>query len=177
MQEIIITNRHLCQGNLLDALSKALIHKPFAVLLREKDLPADKYIALTREVDRLCRAQGVPLIPHTHPVPGIPRLHLPFHLATKEQAEQFQLSLSIHCVEEARRAEELGAAFVIAGHVFDTQCKPGLAPRGLDFLREVCSSVNIPVFAIGGITGQNAQRCIDAGAAGVCRMSYWMQSL
>jgi len=174
MHEIIITNRHLCKGNLLNALENALIHKPFAVLLREKDLPADKYIALAREIVSLCDSQGVPLIPHTHAVPGISRLHLPFHLATREQAEAHSLSLSIHSVEEARRAAELGAAFVIAGHIFATQCKPGLPPRGLDFLREVCASVDIPVFAIGGITGENAQSCINAGAAGVCRMSHWM---
>jgi thiamine-phosphate pyrophosphorylase len=176
MLDIVITNRLLCKGNFLDAIEKALIHKPFAVILREKDLPRDKYIALTKDVNRLCEAHGVPLITHSLAVPGIPRLHMPFHMATEQLAREFQLSLSIHSVEEARTAEALGASFVIAGHVFATQCKPGLPPRGINFLREVCESVAIPVFAIGGITGDHAQACIDAGAAGVCRMSYWMEA-
>ena len=175
MLDIVITNRHLCKGNFLVAIEKALVHKPFAMLLREKDLPRDKYITLTGAVDRICKAHGVPLIPHTHVVPGIPRLHLPVALADKQKAEMFDLSLSVHSLEEARRAEEMGAAFVIAGHIFATQSKAGLPPRGLDFLREVCGSVRIPVFAIGGITSGNAQLCIDAGAAGACRMSYWME--
>jgi len=152
-----------------------LTHKPFALILREKDLPRDKYIAFTHEVNRLCKAQDVPLIPHTFQVPGIARLHVPFHMASEQLAAECMLSVSVHSVEEAQKAEEFGATFVIAGHIFDTQSKPGVPARGLDFLREVCGSVTVPVFAIGGITGDNAQSCVDAGAAGVCRMSYWME--
>lgn len=175
MLDIIVTNRHLCKGDFLDIIEKALIHKPFALLLREKDLPRDAYLALAEEVNRLCAAHGVPMIPHSIEVPGASRLHLPFHLANERLAGNYALSVSVHSVEEARRAEALGADFVIAGHIFETRSKPGIRPRGLDFLREICESVPIPVFAIGGITGQNAQQCMDAGAAGICRMSYWME--
>ena len=38
-----------------------------------------------------------------------------------------------------------------AGHIYATDCKQGLPPRGLDFLEEVCRAVDIPVWAIGGI--------------------------
>ena len=38
-----------------------------------------------------------------------------------------------------------------AGHIFATDCKKGLPPRGLDFLKNVCDAVLIPVYAIGGI--------------------------
>jgi len=174
MLNIVVTNRHLCKGNFLCTLEKTLKTKPFAVILREKDLPRDEYLALTAQVTHLCSAHGVRLIPHTHAVPGNNHLHLPFYLADEKKAELHHLSLSIHSVEEAKRAEQFGAAFVIAGHIFATQSKPNLPPRGLSFLREVCQSVQIPVFAIGGITHKNAQDCINAGAAGVCRMAYWM---
>lgn len=43
------------------------------------------------------------------------------------------VSTSIHKPEEALKAQELGADFVFAGHVFATDCKKGLPPRGLDF--------------------------------------------
>ena len=175
MLEIVVTNRSICKGDFLYTIEQALIHKPFALLLREKDLPPDKYLTLSGEVSRLCAARGVPMIAHTHPVPGVPRLHLPFHMASARLAREFTLSVSVHSVEEARQAESLGADFVIAGHIFETQCKPGFASRGLDFLRSVCESVRVPVFAIGGITVQNAAQCAAAGAAGICRMSYWME--
>jgi len=161
MREIVITNRRLCEGDFLYTIEKALYYKPWAVILREKDLTKDDYVALAKKVRPLCESHGVTLYSHTHAVPELP-LYLPFQ--------------SVHCVEEARAAQDMQADFIIAGHIFATQCKPGLAPRGLDFLREVCESVRIPVFAIGGITHENAQCCIDAGAAGLCRMSYWMQS-
>ena len=38
-----------------------------------------------------------------------------------------------------------------AGHIYVTDCMKGLAPRGLGFLKDVCSTVNVPVYAIGGI--------------------------
>ena len=39
-----------------------------------------------------------------------------------------------------------------------TDCKKGLAPRGLDFLKNVCDSVDIPVYAIGGINIDDGRR-------------------
>ena len=54
-------------------------------------------------------------------------------------------------------------------------CKKGLAPRGLDFLHEVCSSVKIPVYSIGRIHEENMESCIQSGAAGVCMMSEYMK--
>jgi len=175
MLEIAITNREICKENYFTQIRKVASYKPFSVLLREKDLEFDKYIALSSEANRICAAYGVPLIAHTHAVPGIRRLHVPFALASGELAREYSLSVSIHSPGEARRAEAMGAKLVIAGHIFATGSKPGVPPRGLGFLREVCESVRIPVFAIGGITTDNAKQCLDAGAAGICRMSYWME--
>lgn len=79
--------------------------------------------------------------------------------------------MSVHSVEQAVRAQQLGADFLIAGHIFPTDCKPGLPPRGLEFLGQVCRAVTIPVYAIGGITPENAPLAVKAGAAGVCIMS------
>lgn len=174
MLEIAVTNRNLCKGDYFTQIEKIASCKPYAVLLREKDLNFDKYYALSAEVSHICAAQGVPVIAHTHPVPGIGRLHVPFAAANEALARQFSLSVSVHSAEEAREAEAMGAVFVIAGHIFDTACKPGVSARGLDFLRTVCAAGTIPVFAIGGITEQNAPQCVEAGAAGVCRMSHWM---
>ena len=83
--------------------------------------------------------------------------------------------VSVHTVEEAINAERLGADGLIAGHIFVTDCKKGLAPRGLDFLKEVCDAVSIPVFAIGGIDEKNSQSVIDSGAFSVCMMSNLMK--
>ncbi|MCL2195283.1 MAG: thiamine phosphate synthase [Oscillospiraceae bacterium] len=171
MKEIVVTNRLLCSGDFMQQIEKALQSKPWGLLLREKDLPTAEYTALAAQVAPLCRAAGVKFIAY-HPHAG-DVVHMPFSRAESSIAQPF--SVSVHSVEEAVAAQSLGAALVIAGHIFATQSKAGLPPRGLDFLRAVCESVTIPVFAIGGVTEANARDCVAAGAAGVCRMSAWFR--
>ena len=54
------------------------------------------------------------------------------------------IGTSVHSVEDAIKAEQLGATYMTAGHIFATDCKKGLPPRGLDFLKNVCDAVGIP---------------------------------
>jgi thiamine-phosphate pyrophosphorylase len=78
------------------------------------------------------------------------------------------LGLSATAVAEAEAAERAGAAYVGAGPVWATPSKPDAdPPLGLEGLREICTAVQIPVVAIGGVDASNAGDCIRAGAAGV----------
>ena len=104
----------------------------------------------------------------------MPRLYLSLGELEANPALRQQeklLGVSIHAPEEALRAQALGADYVTAGHVFATDCKKGLPGRGLDFLRAVCSAVDIPVYAIGGIGQDNLAHVARTGAAGACLMS------
>lgn len=65
----------------------------------------------------------------------------------------------------------MGCTYITAGHIFETDCKRGLPGRGLEFLREVCRAVTIPVYAIGGIEPKRMAEIFAAGAAGACVMS------
>ena len=65
--------------------------------------------------------------------------------------------------------------YVVAGHIFKTDCKKGLEPRGLKFVENLSSVLNIPVFAIGGINERNSQSVINSGAFGLCMMSSLMK--
>ena len=109
-----------------------------------------------------------------------PYIHLSLFLL-KENSEKLSdflaVGCSIHSVEEAKEAQKLGATYLTAGHIYTTDCKKGLPPRGLDFLREVCNAVTIPVYAIGGIhagTGQ-IREVMECGASGACIMSEMMK--
>lgn len=85
---------------------------------------------------------------------------------------QFRIiGASCHSVGDALEAQALGCTYITAGHIFATDCKKGVPPRGLAFLREVCDSVSIPVYAIGGINEENYPQVLQAGAAGACIMS------
>jgi thiazole tautomerase (transcriptional regulator TenI) len=78
---------------------------------------------------------------------------------------------SVHSVEAAQKAAGEGADYLIAGTIFASRSHPDLPPAGLEFLREVCAAVTIPVLAIGGITPENAPDCLRAGAAGIAVLS------
>jgi thiamine-phosphate pyrophosphorylase len=78
------------------------------------------------------------------------------------------VGVSCHSVQSATDAERNGADYIFFGPVFATPSKVAYgAPQGLDRLTEVCSSVSIPVLAIGGITLDNVSDCLAAGAAGI----------
>ena len=110
---------------------------------------------------------------------GHPWIHLPLPILsglTKRERSFFdEIGSSVHSVEQAAQAEELGATYLVAGHIFSTDCKRGVPPRGLGFLGEICDSANVPVYGIGGITEENEKAVTEAGAEGVCVMSGCMQ--
>lgn len=157
---------------------------PAAVLLREKDLTETEYEDLARSVTAICETYGVPCILHTYAEAALrlkaEAVHLPLPILrglSEETKGNFRIfGTSCHSVEEALEAERLGCTYLIAGHIFDTDCKEDLPGRGLSFLRQVCESVSVPVLAIGGIRAENAADVRRAGAAGLCIMSSCMIS-
>ena len=104
-------------------------------------------------------------------------IHLSFSDFSAGLSEGFEtVGVSVHSIEEAVFVQSRGAAYITAGHIFPTDCKKGLPPRGVDFLREICTEVHIPVYAIGGITPENIHLVKASGAAGVCVMSGLMKA-
>ncbi len=170
---ICVTNRRLCEVPLEERVKELASLGVKKFILREKDLSEEEYTALAEKISGI---SGIELIVHNFPNAAkklsVSRLHLPLGLLSREICSEFEtVGVSVHSVEDAKTAEKLGASYVTAGHIFATDCKKGLAPRGLEFLKTVCGSVKIPVYAIGGITPENMQSCIDAGASAVCVMS------
>lgn len=182
MNLIAVTNRRLCQDQKEFLQRIAILAEELeegdAILLREKDLSPEEYTALAAKCAALCRNAKARLIFHTHtPSFSLAQIHLHTCLsefAAMKKSSDLLLSTSVHSAEEAKTAASLGAAFVIVGHIFPTDCKKGLPPRGLEFLRSVCAAVEIPVYAIGGITAERVPQVLAQGAAGVCVMSELM---
>ena len=175
MFRIAVTNRRLCQGDFLtrvESLAKGNIYQ--AVLLREKDLTREQYDVLAKEVLNICQKYGKKCILHSFPQVAVrlghPYLHLPLPLWQSLDRRE-----AARTREQLKQAVELGADYVIAGHIFATDCKKGVAPRGLDFLQSICQETNIPVYGIGGINRGNENAVLQAGAAGVCIMSGCMK--
>jgi thiamine-phosphate pyrophosphorylase len=117
------------------------------------------------DVALACGAAGAHL-PSNSPPPGLWRGIAP---------PGFLLGVSCHTVEETRLAETEGASYVLFAPVFEPISKRSLSPpAGLRKLAEACSAVRIPVWALGGITNENAGLCLAAGAAGVAGISLFL---
>ena len=85
---------------------------------------------------------------------------------------------SVHSLESAVKAAESGVDYLIFGPVFDTPSKRQYgAPQGSDALGAICRTVSVPVFAIGGITPENAPLCLAEGAYGVAALSLFTDTV
>ncbi len=82
-----------------------------------------------------------------------------------------KLVASCHSEAEAREALELGASAICLSHIFATDCKAGLAPRGLNLIRAVRGFYDGEIYALGGITPRNFVSVLRAGADRIAVMS------
>ena len=83
-------------------------------------------------------------------------------------ARVFLIGVSCHSLEAAKAAASGRADYLFFGPVFATPSKSAFGtPQGLERLAEVCRAVSLPVFAIGGVTLENASSCLAAGASGI----------
>lgn len=185
---IVITNRHLVQGDFLKQLEKVTKLHLHALILREKDLADDAYESLAKKVFDLCKREDITFFLHTKieiaRKIGCQNIHLSIPVLkglseTEKKAltEDFcEISISCHSMEDVEIAMAGGATQIILGTIFETECKKGVLGKGVEFVREICQKCPLPVYAIGGMDLQRLPLVIDAGAAGCCMMSGFMQT-
>ena len=84
---------------------------------------------------------------------------------------------SVHNRDEARTAigedRRNPPQYLVFSPVFNPQGKPGYAGVGIDALRDFVQYVQgrVPVYALGGITPERIEPCLDAGSYGVAVLS------
>ena len=74
---------------------------------------------------------------------------------------------SVHSLDAAINAEKSGVDYLIVGTIFPSNSHPGFTASGVDLIKNITSSISIPVFGIGGITHKNSDSVINNGAFGV----------
>lgn len=179
---VSVTAKPLCKDDFLQRIRKISDSEVQYIILREKYLSEQEYYSLAKEVLSVCNKEK--LIIHnfigTAESLGIKKIHLPFS-AFKELNGRRNFDIvgtSVHSVDDAAFARENGADYITAGNIYETDCKKGLKGKGVNFLRNVCEIVDIPVYAIGGINADTAsgfKAVTEKNFAGVCVMSLLMQ--
>lgn len=180
---VCVTAKQLCRGDFLEKVKRISESEVSCIILREKYLSEQEYYLLAKDVTKVCGADKLVLHNFTDVAIklGIRKIHLPFSEFKKlKQRQNFDvIGTSVHSTEDAIFAEKNGASYITAGNIFETDCKKGLKGKGIEFLQNMCDSVNIPVYAIGGINADTAKALADVNRknfAGVCVMSLLMQS-
>ena len=107
---------------------------------------------------------------------GIPvQLSSPYYESNVGELYGLSVWVSVHSINEVIRINNSDVDAIIAGHIYDTECKKGLPGRGIDFLTSIVEQVDVPVYAIGGIDEFNIEEVASAGASGACQMSFYMK--
>ena len=175
MLRYYITDRTLLGGNiprLLDNIERNSRAGVEYIQVREKDLSGRELLELTRAaLERVATTNTRILVNDRADVAvgaGAHGVHLrsnpiPPHRWRSVLPAGFLIAASAHTLDDVSILE--GADFIVYGPVFDT---PGKGPAiGLQGLAKATRSAPFPVFALGGITDQNAADCMRAGAAGI----------
>lgn len=74
------------------------------------------------------------------------------------------IGVSTHSIEQARAAVLDGADYLGVGPTFPSQTKQFDDFPGLEFVHAMAAEIQLPWFAIGGITGENIADVVNAGA-------------
>ena len=186
MEIICITNRLLVNGdvkNFYDKIEKIAKAKPNKIILREKDLSENEYKTLAKKCKSICDVYGVDFAINKFIVIAkkinVKNIHLSitdFKNNLSNLKDFNYVGVSVHSLQEAKEAEKYGANYIIAGHIFATDCKKDIPPRGTSFLKEICENIKIPVYAIGGINNNNICEITKTASNGICLMSSLMKS-
>ena len=172
--------------NLEFVVEEALRGGVRAVQLRDKSLSTKELYETAYELRRLTSRYGAKLIINdrvdialavdadgVHVGAG----SLPIYKVRRLLGERKLIGVSCHNHIQAITAQDMGADFITFGPVYYTASKAQYgAPVGLERLLSATATLQIPVFALGGINRENCAEVIASGVRGVALISAIMSA-
>lgn len=184
----LITDRKLVarHPSLVTAVEEALKGGVKAVQLREKELGARELLDMAYKMRYLTKRYNARLFINDRVdvamAVGADGVHLgqesmPPSAAKKASKNGLIVGVSAHSPDEAKAAMNEGADFITFGPVYPTPSKMRYGePIGITALKDICPAINIPVFAIGGITPERLREVKDCGCYGAAVISAILSS-
>lgn len=176
-----ITDRHWLNGKTLySQVELALKGGATMIQIREKDLDENAFLKEAEQIQSLCAKYCVPFIVNDNVELAVKIGTDGVHVGQSDMAAKDVraligkdkiLGVSAQTVEQALEAQKCGADYLGTGAVFPTGSKDDAQVLGVQTLKEICSAVNIPVVAIGGISKDNILELKKSGIAGVSVIS------
>ena len=88
---------------------------------------------------------------------------------------RYWVSASCHNLQELLHAQAIGIDFAVLAPVNVTQTHPDTEPLGWDTFSELVSQVNLPVYALGGLSKEDLETARNAGGQGVSAIRSFLQ--
>lgn len=178
---IAITGEADCEEDFLDRFLRLLDTSPGMIQLRAPELDPQSYLARAQRCLPLSRRRGVRLILNTEPALANHLRADGLHVNTRSLLKMSQrpvtderlFSASCHTLAELEHAAMLGADFVFLSPVQKTASHPDQPALGWRAFETMVRSVSVPVFGLGGLTGDDVALAREHGAAGVAAISAW----
>ena len=161
-------------GDLTWIVEEAIAGGADVIQYREKGLPDRLILQRAREVRSLTARAGVRFIMNDRPdlarLASSDGVHLgqddiSVRDARRIVGPQALIGVSAHEVTQLENAIQDGANYLGVGPVFRSETKEFESFAGLTFVREAAEVTNLPWFAIGGITENNLDEVLEAGAS------------
>ncbi len=168
------------EKTLLEQVKEALDGGITFLQLREKELGEEEFLREAEDIKTLAAAYHVPFIINDNVELALAIGADGVHVGQEDmEAGKVReklgpdkiIGVSAHSVEEAVKAEKSGADYLGAGAVFSTSTKGDAGALSMETLKAICSSVSIPVVAIGGIKEENILSLKGTGVAGAAIVS------
>lgn len=166
--------------DLMEQVESALKGGVTLLQLREKELSPTEYIAEARKVKALCKRYGVPLMINDDVdvaiASGADGVHVgaedtPVVEIRKRVGGDLIIGATAKTVQMAQAAERGGADYLGVGALFPSPTKKNAVRITKEVLKEICSSVSIPVVAIGGLNEENMGELKGCGMKGFALVS------
>ena len=150
------------------------------VQLREKNISTKDFYEKALKVKEICKNYGVLFIINDRldiaqavEADGVHlgQSDIPIEKAREILKDKFLIGATARKIEEAKKAELLGADYIGSGAIFGTSTKDNAKKLEMEVLKKIVSSVKIPVFAIGGININNVGILQNIGLQGICSVS------
>jgi len=151
------------------------------IQIREKDIQARELVALAQAAIDGARETNARIVVNDRLDVALTLGAAGVHLGTSSMPPQavrdfvsrdFLVGVSCHSLDEALEAQAGGADYLLLGPIFPTPSKfPFGPPLGLPTLKKVTAQITIPVLALGGITVERVNPCIESGATGIAGIS------
>ena len=163
-----------------DVVESVLRNGATFLQIREKDLAQDAFEAEAERLKTLCAQHGVPFVVNDSVEIALQCDADGVHVGQSDiKGRDIRamigpdkiLGISAGTVEEAVAAEKAGADYIGVGAIFTTSTKKNARNMTMEQLKEIVSSVSIPVVAIGGISAENILQLRGSGVDGVAVVS------